>query len=121
MTPAPSRTGRIFAVVALLEATTWAGLLVGMLLKHVTHTTELGVQVFGRLHGAAFMIYVVVAVVAAVRLRWGTRVTLVALAAAVPPLVTLPLERWLRRTGRLAEPATDPAEVAAASVDAPSR
>ena len=103
--PAPAdRVGRVFAVVALVEAFTWAGLLVGMVLKHVTQTTELGVAVFGRLHGGAFLLYVVVALVAAVRLRWPWWVTGLALAAAVPPLVTLPLERWLRRTGRLAVP-----------------
>jgi integral membrane protein len=103
--PTPAdRTGRAFAVVALVEACTWAGLLVGMVLKHVTHTTELGVAVFGRLHGGAFLVYVAVALVAAVRLRWPWWVTGLALAAAVPPLVTLPLERWLRRTGRLARP-----------------
>ncbi len=110
--PTPvDRTGRAFAVVALVEAFTWAGLLVGMVLKHVTHTTELGVAVFGRLHGGAFLVYVAVALVAAVRLRWPWWVTGLALAAAVPPLVTLPLERWLRRTGRLARPvATTPAD-----------
>ena len=103
--PAPAdRVGRVFAVVALVEAFTRAGLLVGMVLKHVTQTTELGVAVFGRLHGGAFMLYVVVALVAAVRLRWPWWVAGLALAAAVPPLVTLPLERWLRRTGRLARP-----------------
>lgn len=103
--PAPAdRTGRVFAVVALVEAFTWAGLLAGMFLKYVTETTELGVTVFGRLHGGAFLVYVAVALVAAVRLRWPWWVTGLALAAAVPPLVTLPLERWLRRTGRLARP-----------------
>jgi len=106
--------GRLFAVVALVEAFTWAGLLVGMVLKHVTQTTELGVAVFGRLHGGAFLLYTVVALVAAVRLRWPWWVAGIALAAAVPPLVTLPLERWLRRTGRLARPLPtdgDPAAV----------
>jgi integral membrane protein len=99
-------------VVAVVEAVTWVGLLVGMVLKHVTHTTELGVQVFGQAHGVAFLAYGAVTLVAAFRLRWGTRVTLVALAAAVPPLVTLVVEAWLRRTGRLADP--EPAAVPAA-------
>jgi integral membrane protein len=100
-----SRTGRLFAVVAVIEAFTWAGLLAGMFLKYVTETTEAGVWLFGRLHGAAFLAYVVVALVAAVRLRWGAFRTLVTLAAGVPPLTTLLVERWLRRTGHLADPA----------------
>jgi integral membrane protein len=103
--PPLSRLGRLFAVVAVIEAVTWAGLLVGMVLKHLTETTEAGVWLFGRLHGAAFVAYVVVALVVAVRLRWGWFRTLVALAAAVPPLATLLVERWLRRTGHLADPA----------------
>ena len=96
---APS--GRLFAVVAFLEAFTWAGLLVGMFLKYVTGTTEAGVWLFGRLHGGTFMIYVGVTVVAAISLRWRWWVTLTALLAAIPPLVTVPLEIWLRRTRRL--------------------
>ena len=97
-----SPVGRVFAVIALLEALTWAGLLVGMVLKHVTGTTEAGVWLFGRLHGGMFMVYVVTTLVAAVSLRWRWWVALLALLASVPPLVTLPLEIWLRRTGRLA-------------------
>jgi integral membrane protein len=89
----------------VVEAITWAGLLAGMFLKYVTETTEAGVWLFGRLHGAAFVAYVVVALVVAVRYRWGWWRALVALAAAVPPLTTPPAEWWLRRTGHLSEPA----------------
>jgi integral membrane protein len=96
--------GRLFAVVALVEACTWAGLLVGMFLKYVTETTEAGVWLFGRLHGAAFVLYVVVTLVAAARLRWGWLRALVALACSVPPLLTVPAERVLRRTGYLGDP-----------------
>src|SRR5699024_7393705 len=93
--------GRLFAAVAFLEAFTWVGLLVGMFLKYVTGTTEAGVWLFGRLHGGTFMVYVGVTIVAAISLRWRWWVTLIALLAAVPPLVTVPMEIWLRRTRRL--------------------
>lgn len=96
-----SRAGRAFAIVAFLEAFTWAGLLIGMLLKYGTGTTEMGVFIFGRLHGGAFLIYLAVTLVAAWRQRWHWWVWLVALTAAIPPLVTVPLEIWLRRSGRL--------------------
>ena len=92
----------MYAVAAILEGITWAGLLVGMLLKYVTETTDLGVWLFGRLHGAAFLFYVVVAVISALRLRWPWWASLLALLAAVPPLVTVPLEMWFRRIGLLA-------------------
>ena len=96
-----SPIGVLFAVVAFIEAFTWAGLLVGMFLKYVTGTTEMGVWLFGRLHGGAFMLYVVMTIVAAVSLRWKWWLALLALLAAIPPLVTVPLEIWLHRTGRL--------------------
>jgi len=102
--PPLTRPGRAFAVVAWIEAFTWAGLLVGMFLKYVTQTTEAGVWLFGRLHGAAFVAYVVITVVVAVLQRWGWFRTLVALAAAVPPLTTPFAERWLRRGGHLSAP-----------------
>ncbi|RSM69275.1 hypothetical protein DL991_39665 [Amycolatopsis sp. WAC 01375] len=100
-----ARIGKAFAAVAFVEAATWAGLLAGMFLKYVTETTELGVRIFGMMHGIAFIAYVIVTIAAAVTLRWSRRVTIMAVLAAIPPLVTLPLEIWLRRTGRLA-PAT---------------
>jgi integral membrane protein len=96
-----SGTGRFFAIVALIEAATWAGLLIGMFLKYVTETTDMGVWLFGRLHGAAFVLYVVIAVFAAWRLRWPWWAAVLAVLAAIPPLVTLPLEMWFVRLGLL--------------------
>lgn len=101
--------GRVYAAAAMFEAFTWAGLLVGMVLEHVTHTTDLGVWLFGRLHGLAFMVYGIVTLVAAITLRWRWWVTLVALAASIPPLTTLLAEWWLARTGRLTPPIAAPA------------
>lgn len=98
-----SPVGRAFAIVAFAEAATWAGLLAGMFLKYVTETTELGVQIFGWLHGAAFMLYVAVTLIAAVRLRWPLLVTALALLASIPPLVTVVIEIWTRRRGLLTE------------------
>lgn len=96
-----TRTGRVFAIVSVGEAITWAGLLAGMFLKYVTETTDMWVAVFGRLHGAMFLIYVLVAIFAALMLRWPGWVAVVAILAAIPPLVTLPLEIWMRRRGLL--------------------
>ncbi|WP_061960935.1 DUF3817 domain-containing protein [Demequina flava] len=92
---------RAYVVLAFIEGFTWAGLLVGMLMEHVLHVTEWGVTVFGPLHGGAFMLYGLVTLIAAVKLRWGFWVTIAALAAAVPPLTTIPMEMWLRRKGKL--------------------
>src|SRR5690606_40317545 len=65
--PPLSGAGRLFSIVALIEAFTWAGLLVGMYLKYVSGSTELGVWLFGRLHGGAFLLYLVVAIGAGAR------------------------------------------------------
>lgn len=92
---------RAFRVLAVTEAVTWAGLLVGMLLEHVLDVTELGVFLFGRLHGGAFLAYVAVALLTWRVQRWGVRVGLASLVAAVPPFGTAVFERWLTRTGRL--------------------
>ena len=98
----PAALVTAFRVVAVAEALSWAGLLAGMYVKHVLGTSEAGVQFFGPVHGAVFLAYVAVAVLAARVLRWSPGTTLLALAAAVPPLVTVWFERWATRTGRLA-------------------
>lgn len=91
----------MFAITAFVEAGTWAGLLVGMYLKYISQTTEVGVQIFGQLHGYAFLTYVAVTIVAAIRLRWPWYALVVALLAAIPPMMTIPAEIWLRSTRRL--------------------
>lgn len=100
--PALSPTGKLFAVAAFFEAFTWAGLLLGMWLKYGLQSTDVLVWWFGRLHGAAFLFYVIVTFVVATRLRWPGWALLLAVLAAVPPLVTVPLEMWYRRRGLLA-------------------
>ena len=98
---------RLFRAVAIIEAITWAGLLVGMLFKYVITGDQLLVRVFGSLHGAAFLAYVPITLVAASRFRWRLGVTALGVAAAFPPLGTLFFELWVARTGRLAAPRDD--------------
>jgi integral membrane protein len=107
----PTGIGRLFTVASLLEALTWAGLLAGMYLKYIAGTTDFGVWLFGRLHGAAFLFYVAVSIAAARRLRWPWWATSLALLAALPPLVTIPLEMWFQRRGLLADAKAAPAAV----------
>ncbi len=100
-----SPMGRVFAIAAVIEAFTWAGLLVGMYIKYVPETTDRVVSVFGALHGGMFLIYIVVTLVAGIALRWRWREILLALLASIPPLVTILVEVWLRRRGKLTAPA----------------
>jgi integral membrane protein len=89
----------LFRRVAIAEAVTWALLLAGMALKYVTDTTELGVQVAGPIHGVVFVAYCVTAVVVAVDQRWTTGRTLLGLASAVPPFVTVVFDAVVERRG----------------------
>ena len=99
MTPRTAATA--FRTVAVAEALSWVGLLIGMYVKYVPETTELGVQVFGPIHGAIFLAYVVVTVVTSRVLRWSTRTTLLALVCSLPPLATVWFERLATRNARL--------------------
>lgn len=94
---------RLFRTVATAEAVTWAGLLGGMFLKYVTETTELGVRVFGMLHGVVFVAYCVTTVVVAVDQRWSVGRLVGGLASSVPPFLTLWFERYAARHGMLAD------------------
>lgn len=90
-----------FRLLALAEAVSWAGLLVGMFFKYVVLQNEIGVQVFGPIHGVVFVGYVLAALLVREPLRWDTRTTVLALAASIPPFGTVIFERWASRTGRL--------------------
>ncbi|WP_253886878.1 DUF3817 domain-containing protein [Actinokineospora diospyrosa] len=90
-----------FRVVALAEAVSWIGLLVGMFFKYATDLGDFGVKVFGPIHGAVFVAYLVVTAVTAKQLRWSRWTAFWALVASVPPLATLVFERWALRTGKL--------------------
>ena len=92
---------KIFVLAARVEAITWAGLLIGMYVKYGLQITELGVWLFGRLHGAAFIVYFFVALITAIRLRWPWWCGVLAVLAAIPPLVTFPLELWFSKRGML--------------------
>jgi integral membrane protein len=104
----PRAAATAFRIVAVAEALSWVGLLIGMYVKYVPETTELGVQIFGPIHGGIFVAYVVTSVVAARVLRWSIGTTLLALAASVPPLASIVFERWASR-GRLPQDTAVPA------------
>ena len=91
----------LFRRVAIAEAVTWALLLTGMFLKYVTHTTELGVRIFGMVHGVVFIAYCLTTLVVAVDQRWSRGRTLLGLAASVPPFFTVWFDRYAERRGAL--------------------
>ncbi|MDG4781208.1 DUF3817 domain-containing protein [Micromonospora sp. WMMD961] len=105
---------RLFVAAAIAEACSWLALLVGMLVKYGPPGNELGVKIFGPIHGGLFVAYVLLVLAVARLHRWSLLATAVALASAVPPFATLVYERWARRRGMLGvdrQPAREPAPV----------
>jgi integral membrane protein len=100
----PRTAATAFRIVAVAEACSWVGLLAGMFVKWVLQTSEIGVQIFGPIHGGIFVAYVVVTVATSRVLRWSPRTTVVALVCSVPPLATVWFERLATRNDRLPRP-----------------
>ncbi|MBF6133445.1 DUF3817 domain-containing protein [Nocardia otitidiscaviarum] len=104
-----------FRFFAVLEAVSWAGLLIGMAFKWIPRLLDalnlgvtdpqivVGVKIFGPIHGGVFIFYVLIALLAARELEWSRRTTLLALVASIPPFATVWFERWAVRTGQLGE------------------
>ncbi|WP_433134375.1 DUF3817 domain-containing protein [Micromonospora sp. CA-240977] len=106
---------RLFVAAAIAEACSWLALLVGMLAKYGPPENELGVKIFGPIHGGLFIAYVLLVLAVARLRRWSLPATVVALVCAVPPFATLIFERWARRRGMLdtaaERPTREPAPV----------
>jgi integral membrane protein len=95
-----------FRVVAVAEAFSWLGLLIGMLFKYAFAHNAAGVHIFGPIHGVIFVSYVAVTLIVRSPLRWNSRTTVIALLASIPPFGSLVFEQWAQRTGRLSEAAS---------------
>lgn len=104
------RVAVAFRVVAIAEAFSWLGLLIGMFFKYGPAANPLGVEVFGPIHGGIFVLYLLITLVCIRPLKWGIGTTLLALAAAIPPFFTLLFEMWALRTGRLGVPRRAPVQ-----------
>jgi integral membrane protein len=104
----------LFRVLAIAEAVSWTLLIVGLILR-ATAGLAIATTVGGSIHGFVFLSYGATAVLVALNNRWRPWPSFVAIASAIVPYATIPVEIWLARSGRLAgqwrtdEP-TDPAE-----------
>ena len=102
----PSTIRTVFRTVAIAEAFSWAGLLIAMLFKWVIiadpHAgAQGGVPVMGPIHGAIFLAYVVMCLLARRSFGWSAKTTLLALAASIPPFFTFVFELIADRKGLL--------------------
>jgi integral membrane protein len=100
-----------FRVIAFAEAVSWIGLLAGMYFKYLgTPRTEIGVKVFGPIHGGIFLAFVVAAVLTGLAMRWSPGTWVLALLGSIVPLGSVLFLLWADRTGRMTRSA--PAAVA---------
>lgn len=91
----------LFRTIAIAEAVSWAGLLVGMYFKWIAQSTEVGVKVFGPIHGTVFIAYVLTVLYVRRSFRWNVWTFLLAGFAALPPFATLVFEVWADRRALL--------------------
>lgn len=91
-----------FRLIAFAEALSWIGLLIGMYFKYLgTPRTEVGVKVFGPVHGGVFIAFLVAAVLTGMALKWGVGAWLLALLGSIVPLGSVIFVIWADRTGRI--------------------
>jgi integral membrane protein len=91
-----------FRLIALAEAVSWVGLLIGMYFKYLgTPRTETGVKVFGMAHGLVFIAFVVAGLLVGIALKWTAGTWLLALLASIVPLCSVIFLIWVDRTGRM--------------------
>lgn len=91
----------LFHVVAIAEALSWLGLTSGMWRAYVSGDGRGGIELFGPIHGAVFVTFVVVTLAAARTLRWRPLTLVLALAASIPPLATVVFDVVASRRGAL--------------------
>ena len=90
----------LFRLVAVAEAVTWTLLIAGLVLRAATGES-LGVTIGGGIHGFVFLAYAGIALLVGVDRRWSPGLVALAVATAVVPYATIPLDVVLDRRGKL--------------------
>ena len=96
---------RWFRIIAVAEAISWTGLIIGMIFKYSLTHNPIGVHIFGSVHGVLFLAYVGLAVRLWRHRPWPTRVGVWALVGGILPFGSIVFERWATRHGRLSNAA----------------
>lgn len=101
------RTGlapkRLYLITSIAEAVTWTLLIAGMVAKYGFDFDKL-IFGFGLIHGTAFVAYAATALLVGLNQRWRPVQIVGAIAAAIVPYATIPVDRALERRGMLEGP-----------------
>lgn len=90
----------LYRVLAIAEAITWT-LLISALIARAVGAPGIVVTIAGGIHGFVFLSYGATAILVAFNQRWSIGLGILAVASAVVPYATIPMEVWLHRKGRL--------------------
>lgn len=91
----------LYRVLAIAEAITWT-LLISALIARAVGAPGIVVTIAGGIHGFVFLSYGATAILVAFNQRWSIGLGILAVASAIVPYATIPMEIWLHRKGRLA-------------------
>ena len=90
----------LFRALAIAEAITWTLLIAALITRALTGFAAV-VTIAGGIHGFVFLSYGATAILLAVNQRWHPGTAVLAIASAIVPYATVPVELWLDRTKRL--------------------
>jgi len=91
---------RLYRVLAIAEAITWT-ILIAALIARAVGAPGIVVTIGGGIHGLIFLAYGATAILVAFNQRWSIGLGILAVASAIVPYATIPMEIWLHRKGRL--------------------
>ena len=97
----------LFRTVAFAEAVSWAGLLFAMFLKYGPADNPTPVRIFGSIHGAVFICFVLSVLYVRTKFRWNLTTFVVAGLSSIPPFCTVLFEVLADRRGLLTAPSVD--------------
>jgi integral membrane protein len=108
----PAYTGRLdrvsrlfFRVTSIVEAVSWVGMIIALVVKYPLDGTPMLVTVWGWVHGIAWIAFCASGLLAAARFRWSWWLIPVGFVMSVLPFLTLVFDAWMERSGRLVRPA----------------
>lgn len=86
-----------FRALAIIEACTWAGLIVSMIIKYPLGGSPAPAAFFGQIHGITWLLFILGCAATGVWFRWGWRISLTGMLSSIVPFATIPFDYWVER------------------------